>query len=58
MKHGVLGVVLEAVVDHEVEVLLDVRDGAIGMSLQFGTHGGEVHGLGYKLQVIWDLRER
>lgn len=57
MKHGVLGVVLEAVGDHEVKVLLQVRDGAIGMSLQFGTHGGEVHGLGNKLQVIWDLSE-
>lgn len=27
------------------------------MSLQFGAHGGEVHGLGDELQVIWDLSE-
>lgn len=57
MKHGVLGVVLEAVGDHEVKILLQVCDGAVGMSLQLGAHGGKVHGLGNKLQVIWDLSE-
>lgn len=57
VKHGVLGVVLEAVGDHEVKVLLQVCNGAVGVSLQFAAHGGEVHGLGNELQVIWDLRE-
>lgn len=55
MEHGVLGVVLEAVGDHEVKVLLQVSDGAVGVSLQLCTHGGEVHRLGNKLQIIWDL---
>lgn len=57
MKHGVLGVVLETVGDHQVKVLLQVGDGAVHVSLKFGAHGGKVHGLGDELQVIGDLEE-
>lgn len=55
VEQGVLGVVLEAVGDHQVEVPLQVGDGAVGVSLQLAAHGGEVHGLGDELQVVGDL---
>lgn len=57
MKHCVLGVVLETVGDHQVKILLQIRDGAVHVSLQFGAHGGKIHGLGDELQVIRDLEE-
>lgn len=56
VKHSVLSIIEQAVGDHKVEVSLQVSKRAVLVSLQLGPHGGEVHGLRDKLQVIWYLR--
>lgn len=56
MEHRVLGIVAQAVGYHEVEVTLQLCKRAVSVGFQLGAHGGEVHGLGYELQIVWYLQ--
>lgn len=45
VEDGVLGIILEAVADDEVEVLLKIIKVQVAVSLQVLLHGEKVHGL-------------
>lgn len=53
---GVLGVVQEAVGNHQVEIVFQVSHRAIGVTLQLRLHSREVHGPADELWVVWNLR--
>lgn len=53
----VLGVVFHAVVDNEVEVLLELVQVAVALCVDALTHGGEVHGVLYVVEVVRYLQE-
>lgn len=55
VEQRILGIVQQAVGHHHVEVYLQVGQRVITVGFQLGAHGGEVHGLADKLQVVWDL---
>lgn len=57
VEKRVLGVVLHAVEDDEVEVCLELLQAPVVMSVDAFPHGGEVHGVLDVVQVVWNLQE-
>lgn len=53
----VLGVVFHAVVDNEIEVLLELVQVAVALRVDALPHGGEVHGVLDVVQVVGYLQE-
>lgn len=53
---GVLGVVLHAVVDDEVEVVLKLLEAAVRLGIDALSHGGEVHRVFDVVKVVGHLR--
>lgn len=58
VEHGVLGVVLEAVVDDEAEVCFKGIKGEVAVGFKKVPHSLEVHGSVDVVQVIWNLERR
>lgn len=53
---GVLGIVLHAVGDDEVEVILKLLQGAVALGVDALPHAGEVHWVLDVVQVVWHLQ--
>lgn len=53
----VLGVVFHAVVDNEVEVLLELVQVVVALCVDALPHGGEVHGVLDVVEVVGHLQE-
>lgn len=58
VEKGVLGVVLHAVVDNEVEVILKLIQALISMGVNAFSHCREVHGVLDVVQIIRNLYAR
>ncbi len=58
VEKGVLSVVLHAVGDDEVEVVLELLQAPVLMSIDAFPHGGEVHGVPDVVQVVRNLQGR